>query len=345
MISSQVESFRTHSNYIRALATLVRTDDLCHSDLPYSELAARIDRSGFLTQSSQTRVDNNQILSSLRNAWGTELLLDMGKHSIHDPELIKLSNNWSIVQAYYIVYHSAQAMGIAKGYQRPQSHNKTQGMFFSLLAGRNLVLEPWTLSYGLKGPINIPPHISIDEDIHNWSHCSSVSAWSLVCKAYRTTRDAKLEEALKAARTRKQSEKRKLLQKQEEGRIQLGKKPRKMPRVRLPQLTLEEKMLVNSKVSPITLIDYLFRLRIKTNYVDSSVFTDGPRDDEAPIRVRDDLGTIAGGSLLLAELMIIRAVTYDVFLSWINDWIRTNVPDNSAFAIRERLKLYSQMRP
>lgn len=101
--------------------------------------------------------------------------------------------------------------------------------------------------------------------------------------------------------------------------------------------------MVDKEESPTTVIDYFYRLRIKTNYVDSSMFTDGPENDQQSIQVRDDLNIIAGGNLLLAELTVRNIVSHDVFFKWINDWVRTNAPNYPTSAIRDRLQIYNQM--
>ena len=56
----------------------------------------------------------NQVEASLRNAWGTELLLALGGSLGADDELIRLMNNWAVVQAYYCCYHGAQALLAAR---------------------------------------------------------------------------------------------------------------------------------------------------------------------------------------------------------------------------------------
>ena len=343
MVDSPVESFKTHSNYIRAFATLVGADSQKSPSLIYPELANKVVQSGCLANPPKATIDDRQVVSSLRNAWGTELLINIGRHFVDEPELVKLSNNWSTVQAYYVLYHSTQAVAVAKGNVRPKTHPTTQRMFYNLWAARDLCLEPWTLSYGSEGTRNIPSHIIIDDTIHNWSHCSSDTAWSLACKALKTTREDKLAESVKKAREKKKAQRISNLKKEEAERIMLGKRPKKTPNVRVPHLTTEEKLSVDKKESPTTIIDYLYRLRIKTNYVDPSIFTDGCESDSAAIQVRDDLSIIAGGNLLLSEITVSNIVGHDVFLQWINDWVRTNVPDHTASGIRDRLQIHNQM--
>jgi hypothetical protein len=43
-------------------------------------------------------------------------------------EVVRVSNNWNVVQAYYALYHAMQAILVARGYDRPDSHSKTQKM-------------------------------------------------------------------------------------------------------------------------------------------------------------------------------------------------------------------------
>ena len=343
MTNNQVESFRTHSNYIRAFATLVGAEIPYPPGLKYLELAQKIEQSGCLTERPKITIDHQQVLSSLKNAWGTESLINMGSYFVDESELVKISNNWSVVQVYYVLYHSTQAVAVAKGFVRPDSHPKTQRLFYNLWADRNLCLEPWTLARDFEGMRNIPSRITIDDDIHNWALCSPVSAWSLACLALKTTRDDHLDKSTGEARKRKGIERRKILRQQEAKRIKLGKSPKIRPNVSLPRLTPEEKLLVDKEESPTTIIDYFYRLRIKTNYVDSSMFTDGPENDQQSIQVRDDLNIIAGGNLLLAELTVRNIVGHDVFFKWISDWVRTNVPNYPTSAIRDRLQIYNKM--
>lgn len=335
MINSQVEKFRTHSNYIRAFATLVGMD--------VQQLAHRIQQSGCLVNTTKVTISKQQILSSLKNAWGTELLINMSKHFVHESELVKLSNNWSTVQVYYVLYHSTQAVAGAKGFIRPSSHPKTQHIFCDLWATRNICLEPWTLAYGFNGIHNIPPDVTVDEDISTLVNFSLDFKWSLACKALKTTRRKNLSELIKKASNRKKKARNKALEEQNQDRMNKGKRTKQIPNT-LPRLTPEEKSRVDENEPATTIIDYFFRLRTKTNYIDSDMFTVGCNDPDAAIQVRDDLSIIAGGTLLLAELTVSNIVGHDVFLESINDWVRTtNAPDNIASGIRDRLIIHNQM--
>ncbi|MFC1987327.1 hypothetical protein ACFLVH_02125 [Chloroflexota bacterium] len=342
MVGSPVESFITHSNYIRAFSTLVGADIQASPYQIYRDISNRIVQSGCLASRSSNAFDDNAVFSSLKNAWGTELLIDMGKHFVDDPELCRLSNNWSIVQLYYVLYHATQAVALAKGFLRPTSHPKTLRFFHSFWASRNICLEPWTISYDSQGSHNIPSHITVDDTIHQWSHCSSDTAWSLACKALKTTRDDKLEEAFKKARANKKQEKLKILRQKLSEKINQGKARSILPKVPLPRFTPNEKLYIEGRESPTTIIDYFYRLRIKTNYVESSMFTDGCKNDDSAIQVRDDLIIVAGSFLLLAELTISKILGSTIFNNWINNWTRNNVPSNVTSGIKYRLKIHTE---
>ena len=105
MVSNPKISFKTHSNYIRAFATLVGLESQSFPDTIYRALTQKVLLSGCLPTHQKADVDESLVHSSLSNAWGTELLIDMGREFINEPELVKLSNNWSIVQTHYILYH------------------------------------------------------------------------------------------------------------------------------------------------------------------------------------------------------------------------------------------------
>ena len=124
-----IGAFVTHANYLRAFAHLSYSgfESRHHA---YSTIVDRVLNSGILPSSRATDVDRRQVRASLENAWGTELLLTLGEHIVRDEEVIRLSNNWNVVQAYYVVYHSTQAVAVSKIHQRPTTHWKNEAEFF-----------------------------------------------------------------------------------------------------------------------------------------------------------------------------------------------------------------------
>lgn len=300
-------AFQTHANYLHAFS-LISSGNVRDLSKSLKSTKDRIWGSGFLPDGSCPKANSHQAISSLQNAWGTELLLNVGLRMIRSDELIRLSNNWSVVQAYYVLYHATQALTAAKGQSRPDTHTGTQNQFYTFLAERGGGLEPWTLAFGASGPENVPDAVEVDGDCHSWVSCNENSCWSLAYKVLRTTREETIRLRERDARIGKRKQQKAMWEKEEKLRSEGGKRPRKPPRFPLPKLTLLEKQTINQKLRPYTLMDYLYRLRVRTNYEDSAMFTDGPQNDSVSAEVRQDLQKITACSLLIFELHVRRSL-------------------------------------
>ncbi len=154
-----------------------------------------------------------------------------------------------------------------------------------------------------------------------------------------TTRRDALKERGREYRERKKSERKKNWNQQEQDRLAAGKRPRKSPSFPLPRLTRPEKASIDQRLRPYTIMDYLFRLRIKTNYVDSNMFTDGPEDQVQSDVVRGYLCRLASGTLLLHELAVSKIIGHTKFNEWITTWINGNIPPEMRVGLAERSSL------
>ena len=333
-------SFKTYANHLRAFATIVGGNERDRAGA-LNRTLNRICSSRFLPEAICSKADLRQVRASLQNAWGTELLLVMSKRFLGSEEMISLSNNWSVVQAYYVLYHVTQAIAVAKGFPRPDSHPKTQKQFYNLFANRGPGLEPWTMAFGHDGPRNIPPGVQLDDSMHSWSACNSDSCWSLAFKSLRTAREDTMPEQEKNAREQKRSRQRRLWREEERNRCLAGRKPRMEPTFQLPRLTSSEKEEVNRNHRPFTLIDFLYRLRMRTNYEDSAMFTDGPEQPGQSEVVRDDLWELVATSLLVAELHVRQLVGAAAFDSWVQEWVNVNARFTPPIGVAERISLHN----
>jgi hypothetical protein len=329
-------AFSTHANYLRAFAQLSCLEFTSRSDA-YSSIFDRVRNSGILpnTQSS-ANVNRHQVRASLENAWGTELLLTLGESIVHDEEVIRQSNNWNVVQAYYVVYHATQAVVVSKNQPRPTTHRKTQQFYHEIFLRSSICLPPWTLAFGHDGPLNVAGNASIDDQIHAWTRCSETTCWSLACKALRTTREDALPERIQKRRENKRALKRREWQDEENRRISCGRRPRQMPRYRLPRLTDAEKEDVYRRLRPFGLIDYLYRLRLRSNYEDATMFIDGPNDEGPSEQIRRDLCLLAGSTSFLCELYISCLLGRATLVGWARHWLTRNTAPGLTVGLAER---------
>jgi hypothetical protein len=283
--------------------------------------------------------DVEQVKKSLRSAWGTELLLYFGHKFLRTDEVIRLSNTWNVVQAYYAVYHSTQAVAVARGFARSETHPKTQRVFLDCWGKLPDCFMPWCLSYHSSGHKSTT--IKIDSNVHTWVIVDRTNCSSLACKALRTTRADFLEDNCKKMRESKQKALRKAWTDKEKERIASGKKPRSEPKFPLPTLTPQEKNKIEEQTRAYTLLDYLYRLRIRTNYKDSGIFTDGPEHELESKSVMVSLIRIVSTSLFASELILLTCPDGRKHLQdWAEHWLQANVPKDIHQRVKQRIAFW-----
>ncbi|NIP37651.1 MAG: hypothetical protein GWO07_01145 [Candidatus Dadabacteria bacterium] len=166
------------------------------------------------------------------------------------------------------------------------------------------VISPWCISFDEKGFHNLPPGIFIDDHIHSWKKVDEQTALSLFCKALRTTREEYISESLTKRRE-------KHARKKETSTV---------------KFTEEQKMQTIARVRPTTLMSYLFRLKRKTNYEQSSILALGPQNESQSKELRDNLSFIIASTLLVTEFIISRLIGEDIYYGWCREWGKYKAP-------------------
>jgi hypothetical protein len=205
-------------------------------------------------------------------------------------------------------------------------------MFLDLWGKLPVQFAPWSLSVGPNG--HRPATVRV-EPLHVWTTVTRETCWSIACKALHTTRADAIRERRASAREEKRKELRRLWTANRAGR--LAGPPKREPRFPLPHLTSEEKLTLDTTTRPYTLLDYLYRLRIRTNYVDSAMFTDGPEDPSESVSVRVALLNIVSTSLHVTERLLSTAPDGKHALGeWAERWCAANVPADMPFGVSQR---------
>lgn len=326
--------FRTHSNYLRAFSWLAWGPGSFKDGL--ERIEARVAAlQTFKKLNRLKNVDVPQVGKSLRNAWGTEALLTLTRKVAAD-EVLNLANSWGVVQTYYVVYHATQALSVACGSERPESHPKTQNIFNDRWVNKPLDLAPWTFGLDNTGFRNSNEQIV---DIHPWQAFGPTLSWSMAAKALKTTRERLVADKELERRKTKQQGRKQAWKQNEASRLASGKKPRTMPRFPKPLLDQADKNWASERVGPVGLIDYLWRLRIGANYDDAAVFTEGPISEGDSRLVHGALCRLAIGTLLVHELFIRELIGRDALKGLIDPWLQTNVPPGltTALALRREI--------
>ena len=326
-ISDARGAFLTHSNYIGALdwamATQYHPGDKWHLIKKHDLVLEGITKAAkasmrYASLTLDPSMDKDTVIKSLKNAWGCEFLLATTGQFATD-EILGLANNWAVVQTYYAIYHAMQGLIVAKGNPRPTSHPSTQRQCADFWLAKKVGLPPWSMSHGTSGCQNAPTGVQIKK-VKPWKACDDESCWDLVSMAFRTTREDALKAGIKNARKERQSDVRKAWAKVEAVRLSQGKKARAEPKHPLPQLSPTDKQAIDEKLRPASIMDYLYRLRIRSQYVDTAMFTEGPETYVESGSVHMALCHITSATLLVHELMIGKLIGTQSLTAALNEW-------------------------
>ncbi|QNJ92286.1 hypothetical protein HZU40_29690 [Mycolicibacterium fluoranthenivorans] len=323
------KSFLTHAQYLRAFAQLAGFSYWPSEDSDVLEAMAGRVATAFPAAKSRPAVDGKELARCLNRAWGTELLLNLGSRFEED-ELIRLSNSWGSVQTYYVGYAATQALIVAEGRARPTDHPKTQSQVRALWVERKSAVEPFSFA-AMPGCRTNPrayangPGRPIDMNLSPWTSVGSKNCWDIAATALRSTRNDALAQRLKVEREKKAQAKRSSWKAEEEGRLAQGMRARKTPHFpSSANLTAAETAAIEQSVRPYTMLDYLFRLRIKANYEEAAMFTDGPSNEGASSVVALDMVRIASATMIAHEMRIARMIGKAALTTLATDWVSSN---------------------
>ena len=337
--TDSTQRFLTYRYYLRSLAGLA---GFAHSatDIAdvYPVIAGRVAALPSCRHRPAAAFDEQALRRSLTNAWGTELLLQLsGEYAVED-ELLRVTNNWAAVQLYYVFYHATQALILARGDSRPDTHQKTQKLFMDMWVMRPLDCAPWTLGHGAV-PTNVPKSHTVETKITTVARPRTEADFlNYVLKALFTTRKEAIPGVARARREAKQKADRQAWEREEAERIRVGRRPRIRPRFSLPILTDAEKAAEHASVRCYTTMDILWRLRTRTNYSDGLMFIEGPIDEAASAELNRDMRHLASATMLLYELHICRQIGVDAIRALATSWLDRNKV-SSSMGVGQRLGL------
>lgn len=318
--------FAAHRSWVRAFALLCCSPDE-QTDAPprpigdvLVDVRQRVRKQPKLGATSSD-VNLEQVRSSLINAWGTELLLAQALEVPDSDELARLVNQWAVVQAYYAVYHAVQALDGARGQRRPTNHTATQKRFASIWCGRSIDLAPWSLGAGPHGWRNHHGR-AIDDSADHQSLATHETKWDLACQALRTTREKEFPDAYRRERIDLKKARRQEWRDEQERRVAEGKREQKQPKwwKTKGQLDPAQAETARRGVRTYSLLDYLYRLRISSNYDDAATFIHGPRNATVAREFTSDLVLIVSATMLVHEMHVTHFVGRSTMRDWVTSW-------------------------
>ncbi len=281
--------YRHHAAYVGALAGIVGRPGPLTREM--AETTARQLRQRPAFQRIQRRKADGDarnevmmcLVSSWQNLWS---LARAGEDRASDNA--RLHSAAATVNAYYAVYMASACWLIGKGF-RIDGHLKFLRSISTELVRRDLLLPPFNVSCAGVHQIDADTFTNSPDD-GSWdlkvpgTSLREEHRWPMVRKLLATTRRAVLEDRFAEHRQRR-------------------KKTR---------LTRQEKIEIASSVHSSTAFDYLFRLRVRSNYKDIRAFLMGG-DVGSHLDFVDDLRCVAESLCLQSTIVCAQLLGSDIF--------------------------------
>lgn len=270
-ISDTQAAIRTYSNYSAAWCLWTQTDFT-----PY-EAQSRLEAFSQLQPSSH--YDRGSVRQHLlRGNLTLKLIQDIPVEE--RPDFAMTSALWLPVQAYYAVHGFGMAFLSAK--YGANNLPRTHGAFMREAAERivrHLLPSPFSaiLQNGHKGSRNLHPAlINISDDR------MYIGSGLNIERPNATTRDAHIVQCLDTTRRR-------LIAAKLEKERTKARKPGK----RCGVLRRQKKNEIADSIAPTTVLDYLYRARIKSNYQDPTMYHEGSDDADAMLELVRNIQKLA----------------------------------------------------
>jgi len=285
---TELNKFTVYLNYLGSLSSHI--DGNLHRQLDSYRLVTTSTK--FLSiKSKPNHSEIEKIEKLLRNAWFTEIQLNFNRDN---PEFAKYSNHWASVQVYYSIYLALRSLFISMKLITSHSHSPTLKQISDEIENHSaLFVSPWniTCTGDTKGNshsyINLPSDVKIGKISPLANSNNFFDSYALFLKSTRKKQiEEKRKEWLKRSKRKKQPN------------------------------AARGKMIAG--LSPTTVFDCLYRLRIRSNYQDAEPFLITIENDDRAARFNYSLRNITHHLLQQVELLIARHLgkkQYDVIIS------------------------------
>jgi len=244
--------------------------------------------------------DRNWVARFLKNAWNTEFVLNI--NMVDDPELARINNQWLPIQTYYSVYSAGEAVSYLLDGNKAGSHRACLRKLNNFLVKLDIV--PWNLMY--KGPIgkksdqHLPINIPPNINVpHNLAR-RGISSIQMVCKCLKAEHKKRVNDEFKKVK----------------GRFKYAFDP-----------------------GYTSLLNFLYRLRLKSNYEEIDVFL-AQAPDNIIMEFGKNMASLSLKTLILFEIITMKKIGKTDFNSIVDEYLVVN---QNASALQTRREFYSAL--
>ncbi len=318
--SEEEYRFATYLHYVDSLRNLIT---YYHNPLGALLMLCR-DSTHFAHIQRNTSADIARIALKLRNAWSTELSLRFT--GLLGNGLVRYANHWAPVQTYYSAYLAAQGFFLACNRSESRSHSSGLSQLAADIGDGRLIMPAPLSALSISTTITdttgfseVPTNITITP-VSSIAHTSSNNWWNLYALALRTTRERLLEERVDQWRRQNKT---------------AGGKPRK----NVPASVRSDQ---DTALRPVSIFDFLYRMRIRSNYRDADTFLEQRVSDQEAAQFNTALLDIEYTLLLVLEAHIRQHIGRDAYANIVQDFV-AKVPDIvETIPVEQRLQLIEQ---
>ena len=215
--------------------------------------------------------DERALSELLLGAWTQEL----GLYSVDDDDArLMLQNLWNNVYAYYATSRAAAGFLLVRNNTAPTSHRKTLKALSDIVKSSTTFPQPWSLACTRYAPLSFKGFDYAPGEVSNLA--ANPNPYGLLAKGLKTTRGKRLETLV------------------DERRQSLRKR-------RLPN---GERARIDERIEPITVFEFLWRARTRSNYGDPSMFYVGTLDHARSRRYVQSVRFVTGATMLLFEVLV-----------------------------------------
>lgn len=291
--------FAVHRNYLGSIDLMAGVLYGHGEDQARRLVAAQRARPAFGRIQRRPFADVAELRRLLAISWASETQLRLA--GVGGDVFLRYSNAWAPVQAYYAVYMSLHAWFVTAGMGGLiEDHTRSLRSAVSHLVERGLLPHPFDLTctgcpeLGERQISGAPANAPLNAHFENLATPSIADFYPRIAKMLETTRDLRLERLNRE-----------------------WKKSRGRMRMRM---LAAQKRDVAANLHPTSLLDYLWRLRIRSNYGDVSAFLMGGVDDRSHAMFWEGLVTLASSLCLLTQSLIVARVGPAVYAAAIDEF-------------------------
>lgn len=284
MYNDELIKFEVYTNYLCGLDYFIK------KRYPSCEIIAAL-----LPESPQNDVfDLDKVRRFLFNSWNSERILCFPGEIEEQGFYLKFANHWSPVLAYYSIFLAFQGLFLSQGKRPVLQHDIFLSTLSSCIKKNTLALQfPWNLLCTGSTYYNL--------ESYNFNVVGSdVKCFSPLSNYSRENEAVFMAKLLKTTRTKQEEYREEQYRKRKEFLNKDG-----TPKMKFNKRT---KLAINERIHPTSVFDFLYRLRLRSNYEDADIFFLGERDNTSITNYFRAILGITNHTLFSVETLIKRNI-------------------------------------